>query len=174
MKCKFVVPEGMASCKERRLTPRASDVILTDAVCRAVPPSTRLLRRLGNPDHVVAFDVETHGWRDKSSNKPDKGRVGRFNWYTLKEEEDIRYARIIQLGWVIGPTMNAIPVDAKSILIKPGRDVQVSGEAANFHKITNERLTEQGRPLEDVLREFMADVEAACERGARLVAHQDT
>ncbi len=168
MKCKFVIPEGFGPRKERRRICKASAVVVMDGVRRDVPPPTQLLNRLGNPDFVVGVDVETHDWRDDSSNR---GRFGRFNWYTLKDEEDIAYGRIIQLGWVIGSTESVTPVDVKTVLVKPGRDIHVSSKATAFHKISQERLDQQGRPLEEALRMFMHEVTAAYERGARVVAH---
>ena len=170
MKCKFVIPEGLGPNKERRRIPRASDVIVASGVPIDVPPPARLLNRLGNPDLVMAFDVETHDWRD---NAPNRGRVGRFTWYTLKDEADIHYGRIVQLGWVIGPTDSIIPADAKTVLVKPTEDFEVSSKAATFHKISHERAVQEGRPLEDTLRDFMNDVVCVYERGGRVVAHQD-
>ena len=41
-----------------------------------------------------------------------------------------------------------------------------------FHKISHEQAVQDGNALEDVLREFMADVTHACESGGRVVAHQ--
>ena len=168
MKCKFVIPEGFGPNKERRRICKASDVVVMDGVRRNVPPPTPLLKRLGEPDLVVGVDVETHDWRDNSSNK---GRFGRFNWYTLKDEEDIAYGRIIQLGWVIGGTESVTPVDVKTVLVKPGHDMCVSSKATVYHKISQDRLDQQGRPLEEALRMFMHEVTAAYERGARVVAH---
>ena len=62
-------------------------------------------------------------------------------------------------------------MDMKAVMVKPDQDVQVSSKATAFHKISHAKVVQQGRSLEDALREFMTDVAAACERGARLVAH---
>ncbi len=170
MKCKFVVPEGFGTRKERRRIPRASDVIVASGVPIDVPPPARLLSRLGNPDLVMAFDVETHDWRD---NAPNRGRVGRFTWYTLKDEADIHYGRLIQLGWVIGPTDSTTPVEVKTVFVKPASDFVVSSKATAFHKISHERVVQEGRPLGETLRDFMNDVVSVYQRGGRVVAHQD-
>ena len=170
MKCKFVIPEGLGPRKERRRAPKAADVIVASGAPIDVPPPTRLLTRLGNPCLVMAFDVETHDWRD---NAPNRGRVGRFTWYTLKDEADIQYGRLIQLGWVIGPTDSPTPVDVTTVLVKPTDDFLVSSKATAFHKISHEKVVQEGRPLRETLCDFMKDVVSVYERGGRVVAHQE-
>ena len=130
MKCKFVIDQCVAPRKERRCTPKASEAIAVDGLSHDEPPSIQLLSRIGDPSLAIGIDLESHDWLDGTSNK---GRVGQFTWYTLKDERDICYARICQLGWTIGPTVSAEPVEAKAYYINPNGDFTVSAKAAHFH-----------------------------------------
>ena len=168
MKCKFVLDQCVAPRKERRCTPKASEAIAVDGLSHDEPPSIQLLSRIGDPSLAIGIDLESHDWLDGA---PAKGRFGQFNWYTLKDKSEISHARIIQLGWAIGPTASLDPVEAKACYVNPYGDFAVSTKAVRFHNISQELLAEQGRPLKEVLLEFLEDVVAATERGGRVVAH---
>ena len=72
----------------------------------------------------------------------------------------------MQLGYAIGP------VDAKVNTKKFYVTFEVSAKATKLHGISQETLMAAGKPLEEVLREFLSDVIEACRKGARVVAHQ--
>ncbi len=152
--------------------PKATDIVDKAPECagtlQIVPPSNMLVRRLGSPEVLIGFDIETHNWLD---DEMDRGRIGKFGWYTLKEERVLEFARIVQLGWVIGrPDIDA-PVTKKVALVKPD-GFEIAGKATTFHKISHSTAAREGRHLADVLREFMEDVLEWCDRGGRVVAHQ--
>ena len=62
-------------------------------------------------------------------------------------------------------------VTAKKFYVTP-EGFEVSAKANKLHGITQETLMTAGKPLGDVLQEFMNDVIEACRKGARVVAHQ--
>ena len=171
---KQFVPPAPISAKRPPKVPKASQVEVADKTkecawtLRVVPPSTMLTSRLGSPEVLIGFDIETHSWLDDEMNR---GRIGRFGWYTLKEERVLEFARIVQLGWVIGRAEVAAPVSQKVALIQPD-GFEIAEKATTFHKISQATAAQEGRPLADVLREFMEDVLEWCDRGGRVVAHQ--
>ena len=112
---------------------------------------------------------ETHDWIDGAS---AKGRIGQFGWYTMKDDATLRFARVVQLGWVIGGARGDAPAFTKTYFVKP-IGFQVTADATKFHNISHEYVFREGRRLDDVLREFMTDVKAACTAGGRVVAHQE-
>ena len=165
----FVVPAPMLPRCSPNI-PRASEVEVADQtlLLRLVPPSNMLLERLGSPKMLVGFDIETHGWLEDERNK---GRIGKFGWYTLKEERVFEFARIVQLGWVIGGPDVDSEVRKKVSLIHP-HGFEIQEKAARFHGISQSHALRHGRPLTDVLRDFMRDVLECCDHGGRVVAHQ--
>eukprot|EP00973_Karenia_brevis_P091435 12407422-Karenia_brevis.AAC.1 len=130
-------------------------------------PSRALANRLGNPKLLIGFDIETHSWLENETNK---GRIGKFGWYTLKEERLINFARIVQLGWAVGRVEIDAPVRVVNNIIRP-TGFEISDKAAKFHGISQARAIREGRCLEDTLRAFMADVQEVCRCGGRVVAH---
>jgi len=135
---------------------------------RLVSPSKTLTSRMGSPDLLIGFDIETHAFPEKQR---DKGRIGQFGWYTLKEEHVMKFARIVQIGWAIGRANTAAPVCVKTALVQPN-GFEVSKDATVFHRISHATAAREGRPLADVLCDFMADISEACSKGGRVVAHQ--
>ena len=166
---RFRMP-AMEPAKAPKQVPRAADLHQTlerAGALRLVPPSSMLARRLGSPDVLIGFDIETHSWLD---DELDRGRIGKFGWYTLKEERALEFARIVQLGWVIGRAEVAALVSKKVALVQPD-GFEIAEKASTFHKISHSTAAREGRPLPDVLREFMEDVLEWCDRGGRVVAH---
>ena len=62
-------------------------------------------------------------------------------------------------------------MNTKAYFVRPD-GFEVADKATNFHKFSHEHVECEGRPLADVLREFMVDVKTACAAGGRVAAHQ--
>ena len=75
----------------------------------------------------------------------------------------------MQLGYAIGAVDEE--VTTKKFYVTP-EGFEVSATATKLHGISQETLMAAGKPLEEVLREFISDVVEACRKGARVVAHQ--
>lgn len=114
-----------------------------------------LVRIIGDPAEAFGFDLETH---DKAPSKR-KGRPGEFGNYTLRSEEDLDFLRIVQLGWAaVDPvSKKCFP---KSYLVRPVGFVITEGVTA-IHKIAHDDALRKGRPLAEVLEDFMQDVRGA-------------
>ena len=147
--------------------PKANEVKTCSHSVKVAPPRS-LLDQLENNTFIIGIDVETHGW---PQNQCRKGHIGRFGWYTLKDETSLTFARIVQLGWVIGNLEPDNESVTKNFLIIPN-GFEISAQATQFHKISHERALREGRPLSDVLCELMNDVLHFYRHGARVVAHQ--
>ena len=112
------------------------------------------------------MDLESHGWPPG----PSHTRIGEFGWHLVAEDGLLDFARIVQLGWTKGYTDLRQNPERKCYLIKPD-DFTITSDATKFHKITNAEAVEYGRPLPDVLDEFMADVMAECKSTGQVCAH---
>ena len=77
--------------------PKASDVKENDPSFVDAPES--MVSQIGNPKLAIGVDIESHGWPHQSSKK---GHVGQFGFYTMKDDATLKFARIVQIGWVIG------------------------------------------------------------------------
>ena len=75
----------------------------------------------------------------------------------------------MQVGYAIGAVDEEITT--KKFYVTP-EGFGVSAKATKLHGISQETLMAAGRPLAEVMREFMSDVVEACRKGARAVAHQ--
>ncbi len=153
----------------RAKVPRASDIILNDGAVIPCAPSPDVVSKLGAPDVVIGIDIETHGWPDEGK---QKGRIGKFGFYVRRSEDSLMYARIVQLGWSIGPgRKGSVPQILKNRFVQPD-GFEIAAKATKVHKITDEQAAGEGEPLREVLSEFMEDVGDARERGGRVASHQ--
>ena len=150
--------------------PRASDVLANvDRAC-IVQPDDNVASRIGNPHACFCFAVHTHGWPETSQSE-QKGDTGVFGYYTVGSKDRLSYARIVQLGWAAGRDAATQILSAKTFTVKPDGFV-ISGEATEKHGISQAHAEREGRPLVDILREFMDDLDAVVTgHGARVVAH---
>ena len=89
----------------------------------------------------------------------------------MKDEATLQFSRIVSMAWVSGDPDLTAAVRIKNPLVQPS-DFQIADKATRHHHISQDMAVSFGRPLEDVLREFMADVSVMCENGGRVVAHQ--
>ena len=136
---------------------------------RIVRPSQALMRRLGSPARVIGIDIETH---DFDPHERARARYGQFAWYTLKDRSVIERTRLVQIGWATGPADATAPSTTKSFFVQPsGFEVAERIETWSEGKITHAIATEKGRPLAEVLQEFMVDIMDEYARGARVVSH---
>ena len=119
--------------------------------------------RLGNTSIIIGIDCETNDWLEDT-----QGHIGPFGWYT--KNNNASFARIVQLGWVVGDANVEAEVVAKSALIQP-QGYEISRKATDYHKITQDIALQNGRALADVLKEFMTDISQAHARGGRICAH---
>eukprot|EP00973_Karenia_brevis_P009794 1323001-Karenia_brevis.AAC.1 len=125
-----------------------------------------IVNRLGCPSMIVGFDCETHDWLDGTSKK---GRIGPFGWYTMND--DVCFARIVHLAWVIGDAGEGEQAIVKNAVIQP-HGFLISDRASAVHGITHKDASTNGRQLAVVLDEFMRDVSESVLRGGRVCAHQ--
>ena len=148
--------------------PSAAAIVVTSDASdvKLLPLPQPVQARLGKPAIIAGFDCETHDWRVGTERK---GRIGPFGWYT--NNDDMSFARIVQLGWSIAGIDDNAKIILKSSLIRP-EDFQISDKANACHSITQENARQNGRPLAEVLEEFMRDISQAHSQGGRICAHQ--
>ena len=160
----------MASCAQKRrnveVIPKASDIKEQGTYFDELPKE--IVDQIGNPKLVIGIDIETHGWIEGSSKK---GHIGKFGFYTMKDDESLEFPRIVQIAWVIGECRGESDTISKCFLVQP-EGFQIEGKATNFHCISNDMATTNGAKLKDVMNEFMKDVMTAYFKGGIIVAHQ--
>jgi len=168
----FVMPTAPPK-REPPKTPKAKD-IRTDYPY-ALKPGTDVVEKLFKPRKIIVVDVETNDWVErKGAFSPYKGKL--FGFWTGALPENLK-SRIVSLAWVITDLdPDSTPHLAKEALVKPGSvkpedGYEITEKATRRHKISHAQATAEGRPLPDVLREFMRDVAEAYESGGRIVAH---
>ena len=140
--------------------PKASELATWKPNGHAPSDVTRLL----DVDYVLGVDIETHDWVE---HRATKGSIGQFGFYCLCDPDDFE-ARIIQIGWSMGP-VNEAPV-VKEFVIQPVEFI-VAPKAEKYHGISHERALLIGKPLRDVLQELLVDMRMCSEAGGRIAAH---
>ena len=139
----------------------------TSGDASTLAPMPKFIRdRLKEPGRIVAVDIETHGW----PLGPSRTTLGEFGWHFFAEDRLLDFARVCQLGWACGYADMRRPPERKCYLVKP-TDFAITIDATKCHGITQAEAVERGRPLVDVLKEFMADVMAEHASGGRICAH---
>ncbi len=95
-------------------------------------------------DSILFFDTETTG-------KP---------WfYDAPVSNSSNWPRIVQLAWIITDKDGNV-LKKKSTLIKPD-DFDIPADATSVHGITTEQARKEGKPLGDILEEFITDLSFA-------------
>ena len=166
-------PEGERPCKfkicvtkKQAPVPRVPKVSQLIAAATTVPPPEAVLRKLGGATIVVGVDIETADWVDRKKST-SKGQFGFFNFC----HPDHLMQKIVQIGWAMGEVSEGAPLlEYQELLVQPEGFV-IAERATALHGITQEAALSRGRPLRDVLCDFMDMVERAEARGARLVVH---
>ena len=165
----FTLLPTPAGIQQTRKVPRVSDIAVSAPVVEAehffpAPPAVKT--NLGRPPVVIGFDIETHEWTRKSGREL---HLGQFGWHTFDNEDDLNFARIVQLGWVIGESRRDANVTEKVSLVRPDA-FQISAKAVAVHRISQDEAAQKGADIKDVLTEFVRDVSKACSQGARICA----
>ena len=71
------------------------------------------------------------------------------------DDDEMKYQRIVQLGWACGAADHASDTVVKKFYVAPV-GFEVSSKATNLHKITEAVLSREGKPLADVLQDATA------------------
>ena len=110
-------PAACARMPKRERTekfPRASEVKENTAYTSDAPES--ILKHVGHSKMVMAFKIETHGWPTDES---EKGHIGYFGFYTMKDTASIAFARVVRIGWVTGENRKDAPTVSKCNIVRP-------------------------------------------------------
>ena len=162
---------NLALCAQPRKTmpfspPKASELQKSASKQpKAQPLPQDIAVKLKGIDLIIAIDVETHDWETRY-NLP--GGPGQFGFYTIKHPDDF-LARVVQIGWAIGGVSENEP-QVKEYIIQPD-GFEISDKAAKYHGICQTDANNTGKPLHEVLSEFVVDVRSAVAKGGRIVAH---
>ena len=161
--CKFKI----CVAKKQAVVPRVPKVSqLRLAGPTGVPPPDVVAQKLGDATVVLGVDIESADWVDKK--QPTK--KGQFGFFHFCHPDNLKQ-KIVQIGWSLGEAREDAPLlEHAELLVKPENFV-IAEKATALHGITQEAALAQGRPLRDVLTEFMEVVGRAEALGARLVVH---
>ena len=94
---------------------------------------------------------------------------GEFGFLTTADNEALSLLRVVQIGWAYA-TKDADALVIKSCLVKP-EGFAIESPATEKHGIKHDFAFEHGRPLHEVLCEFLDDVLALLQKGYRICAH---
>ena len=148
----------------RAPTPKAHDLIPAGGCPTPTAPPPEVAAKLGKRCLVAGVDVETHDWEGY---KGVKGEFGQYGFYSICHPNDLN-ARIVQLGWAVGAAPDALVV--KEYVVQPS-GFQISEKATHYHGISHGWAMQHGRPLREVLEEFMDDMISVYDQGGRIVVH---
>ena len=105
--CKFVMPPPKKQ-KERRI-PKVGDM---NKVPLAVPSVVHA--KLGSPQLVLAFDVETNDFVPG----PRPLIKGQFGHWSFCTPDDLNF-KLLQIGWAVGEVSEGARVECQEILVRP-------------------------------------------------------
>ena len=114
----------------------------------------------------LAFDLETH---DMAPITRKSWTQGRFGHQCRCQAASLETLRMVQLGWCMHMAQSSDIVEKKYFITPDAFEVSKSAEAV--HHITDKDLHKSGRPLRDVLSEFMLDVSRMVQCGGMICAH---
>ena len=161
--CKFKI----CVAKKQAVVPRVPKVSqLRIAGPTGVPPPDVVAQKLGDATVVLGVDIESADWVDKK--QPTK--KGQFGFFHFCHPDNLKQ-KIVQIGWSLGEVREDAPLlEHAELLVRPENFV-IAEKATALHGITQDAALAQGRPLRDVLIDFMGVVDRAEALGARLVVH---
>ena len=140
--------------------PKASELATWKATARAPSDVSRLL----DVGYVFGIDIETHDWVE---HRATKASIGQYGFYCMCDPEDFD-ARIVQIGWSMGSVTE--PPIVKEFVVQPV-GFRVAHKAEKYHGISHEKAELVGKPLREVLQEFLDDVRVCSQKGGRVAIH---
>ena len=164
-KTKFSMQNVAAGNKQaRKACPKVADLLREGPTHHE--PSEEVTRKLGSHQLIAGIDLETNDFLE--GKKPSC--IGRFGHHCWCAPADLQY-RIVQIGWVVGGSAKDDPItDRQEHLVTPCGYL-ISEKAAKKHGITDEIATRDGRPLADVLEQFMQAIWSLHKSGGVVVSH---
>ena len=160
--CKFVMPPKKKP--KEGVIPKVKD--LTGGPATKVPPPEKVMRKLGDASMVVGVDIETADWVERKNNTSK----GQFGFYHFCHPDDYSQ-KIVQIGWALGGSREGGPLlHSNECLVQPV-GFAIAEKATQKHGISQDDAMQNGRPLVEVLTDFMIMIDQAEAIGARLVAH---
>ena len=136
---------------------------------KSLPAPPRVVEKLDGSSFFVGIDVETHALVPRGSNQQSFWKSGEFGFLTTADNEALSLLRVVQIGWAYA-TKDADALVIKSCLVKP-EGFAIESPATEKHGIKHDFAFEHGRPLHEVLCEFLDDVLALLQKGYRICAH---
>ena len=140
--------------------PKASELATWKATAQAPSDVSRLL----DVGYVFGIDIETHDWVE---HRATKASIGQYGFYCMCDPEDFD-ARIVQIGWSMGSVTE--PPIVKEFVVQPV-GFRVAHKAEKYHGISHEKAELVGKPLREVLQEFLDDVRVCSQKGGRVAIH---
>ena len=148
---------------------RLPDLSQLSQEVKSLPAPPRVVEQLDGSSFFVGIDVETHALVPRGSNRQSFWKTGEFGFLTTADDEALSLLRVVQIGWAYTTKDSDAPI-IKSCLIKP-EGFAIEASATKKHGIKHDFALEHGRPLYEVLREFLDDVVALLQNGYRICAH---
>ena len=133
---------------------------------RVLPPSDKVLCKLGSSKLLLGIDIETNDFLD--GRKPYC--VGRFGHGCWCSDGDLQF-RMVQIGWLTCTTEPEMDVKAKMERLILPDGYTISKKATTKHGITTEQAAQRGMQSSQVLEEFMAAAWSVHEAGGVVVSH---
>ena len=91
----------------------------------------------------LVFDTETTGLPKRKNASP---------------EETYLFPYVVQLSWLVFDSGTNKITDLKDKIIRLPNNIRIPQKTIDIHGITNERMLEEGEPIDDVLNSFVRDV----------------
>lgn len=132
-------------------------------------PAPEVLQEVPESVHLLAFDLETHDLA-KNSIKDVQWIQGRFGHPCRFRQHSQDHLHMIQLGWCMMSSTGSNLIQKKYNVLPSGFEVTVA--ATSKHGLTNKELHASGKPIREVLHEFMFDVASVIQKGGAVCAHQ--
>ena len=129
-----------------------------------------VLRKLDECDRVITIDIETHRLIHDSEMIKNRWVELDFGLPGRVVESCIHELHIAQIGWTVGGIDQDEPRVVQRV-IKP-EGFHISADATQKHHTSHEAAMNNGEPLQQVLKDLLADVRACCVTcKGRLAAH---
>lgn len=110
-----------------------------------------MMKKNESPRTYLFFDTETNGLPQD---------------YNAPCSDSDNWPRMLQMAWIVTDE-NGNELNAREFLVDRGDDFEINADAAKIHKITAERIKQEGVSITEVLEALSADLE----NEPHLVAH---